>query len=86
MRLSKKFIVQFHKTIFEWWQENKRDLPWRHTHDPYKILLSEVMLQQTQVPRVLSVYTEFLKKVSDGCRFSKCVDGRCTPCMERDGV
>ncbi len=62
MRLSKKFIVQFHKTIFEWWQENKRDLPWRHTHDPYKILLSEVMLQQTQVPRVLSVYTEFLKK------------------------
>ena len=38
--------------LLAWYGENKRDLPWRHTHDPYAILVSEVMLQQTQVPRV----------------------------------
>ncbi len=38
-----------------------RDLPWRHTQDPYRILVSEVMLQQTQVKRVLAFFTEFIK-------------------------
>ncbi len=47
--------------IFDWWALNRRDLPWRHTHDPYRILVSEVMLQQTQVSRVLPKYTEFLE-------------------------
>ncbi|MBI4065329.1 Fe-S cluster assembly protein HesB [Candidatus Gottesmanbacteria bacterium] len=45
--------------IFSWWNTHRRDLPWRHTHDPYKILVSEVMLQQTQVLRVLPKYAEF---------------------------
>jgi A/G-specific adenine glycosylase len=48
--------------IFNWWAANKRDLPWRHTHDPYKILVSEIMLQQTQVPRVLARYREFIER------------------------
>jgi len=48
--------------IFMWWRTHKRDLPWRHTRDPYKILVSEVMLQQTQVSRVLPKYKEFLKQ------------------------
>jgi A/G-specific adenine glycosylase len=39
----------------------RHDLPWRQTQDPYKILVSEIMLQQTQVPRVISKYAEFLK-------------------------
>ena len=47
--------------IFQWWQTHRRDLPWRQTNDPYKILISEVMLQQTQVRRVLPKYTEFIK-------------------------
>ncbi|MBI4062532.1 Fe-S cluster assembly protein HesB [Candidatus Gottesmanbacteria bacterium] len=46
--------------IFEWWKNNRRDLPWRRTHDPYKIVVSEIMLQQTQVSRVLPKYKEFL--------------------------
>lgn len=45
--------------IFSWWKTHRRNLPWRHTHDPYRILISEVMLQQTQVLRVLSKYAEF---------------------------
>ena len=46
--------------IFTWWKENRRDLPWRRTHEPYTILVSEIMLQQTQVSRVLPKYEEFL--------------------------
>jgi A/G-specific adenine glycosylase len=58
--LSKAQIASFQHDIFCWWAKNKRDLPWRRTHDPYAILVSEVMLQQTQVSRVLPKYKEFL--------------------------
>lgn len=46
--------------IFSWWEDHRRILPWRKTRDPYQILVSEVMLQQTQVSRVLPKYSEFL--------------------------
>lgn len=62
MKLSKKRITTFQKHIFDWWKTNKRDLPWRRTHDPYKIFVSEVMLQQTQVSRVLAGYCEFIEQ------------------------
>ncbi len=58
--LTAREIQKFQRYIFAWWKTHKRDLPWRHTHDPYKILVSEVMLQQTQVSRVLPKYEEFL--------------------------
>jgi A/G-specific adenine glycosylase len=45
-----------------WYRQNKRDLPWRHTHDPYAILVSEVMLQQTQVARVVPRYLDWLER------------------------
>jgi A/G-specific adenine glycosylase len=45
-----------------WYSQNARDLPWRHTHDPYAILVSEVMLQQTQVSRVLPRYEAWLAR------------------------
>lgn len=47
--------------IFLWWKKNRRGLPWRRTRDPYHILVSEVMLQQTQVSRVIPKYTEFIE-------------------------
>lgn len=47
-----------------WKKEGRHDLPWRQTADPYKILVSEVMLQQTQVSRVREKYAAFLKKFS----------------------
>ncbi|NNJ13165.1 A/G-specific adenine glycosylase [Chloroflexales bacterium ZM16-3] len=46
--------------ILAWFAANARDLPWRHTRDPYRILVSEMMLQQTQVDRVLPKYHAFL--------------------------
>jgi A/G-specific adenine glycosylase len=45
-----------------WFAENGRDLPWRHTRDPYAILVSEVMLQQTQVERVIPRYERWLAR------------------------
>jgi A/G-specific adenine glycosylase len=55
-------IKRFQKKIFSFYTKNKRDLPWRKTTDPYKILLSELMLQQTQVTRVIQYYTRWIKK------------------------
>ena len=55
-------IPQFQRLILEWGHEHRRDMPWRNTRDPYRILVSEVMLQQTQVSRVLPKYEEFLRE------------------------
>jgi A/G-specific adenine glycosylase len=52
----------FRKKLLAWYRRNGRDLPWRRTSDPYHILVSEVMLQQTQVDRVLPKYHEWLEK------------------------
>lgn len=52
----------FRRRLLEWYRRNGRDLPWRKTDDPYHILVSEVMLQQTQVDRVLPKYAEWLTK------------------------
>lgn len=48
--------------LLAWYSEHGRDLPWRRTRDPYAILVSEVMLQQTQVPRVVPRYLEWLER------------------------
>jgi A/G-specific adenine glycosylase len=48
--------------LLAWFAERGRDLPWRHTRDPYAILVSEVMLQQTQVERVVPRYLEWLER------------------------
>ena len=51
------------KTILvSWFRENGRDLPWRHTRDPWRILVSEVMLQQIQVSRAIPFYERFLER------------------------
>lgn len=60
MQITSQQISQFHTEVLEWYHHNGRDLPWRHTTDPYSILVSEMMLQQTQVPRVVEKYKEWL--------------------------
>jgi A/G-specific adenine glycosylase len=52
----------FRRKLLGWYDRNGRTLPWRETSDPYHILVSEVMLQQTQVDRVLPKYLEWLSK------------------------
>ena len=51
----------FSKKIISWYKDNKRDLPWRKTKDPYKIWISEIILQQTQVIQGLPYYNHFIK-------------------------
>jgi A/G-specific adenine glycosylase len=53
---------RFRRRLLAWYRTHGRDLPWRRTADPYHILVSEVMLQQTQVDRVLPKYHEWLEK------------------------
>lgn len=53
---------QFGRRLREWFRANGRDLPWRRTRDPYRVLISELMLQQTQVARVLDRYDDFLRE------------------------
>ncbi len=52
----------FRQRLLAWYRRHGRDLPWRKTNDPYHILVSEIMLQQTQVDRVLPKYAEWLGK------------------------
>lgn len=53
---------RFQTRLLKWYRQHGRDLPWRKTADPYEILVSEVMLQQTQVDRVIPKYQEFLRR------------------------
>lgn len=61
MGISLERLEEFSATVWERGRELYRDLPWRDTHDPYAILLSEVMLQQTQVSRVMGRWEQWLE-------------------------
>jgi len=58
-------MKEFSRRILAWYAANKRDLPWRTTNDPYRILVSEIMLQQTQVDRVIPKYAAWLARFPD---------------------
>lgn len=62
LRLDSEQVRQFQRRLLRWYGRHGRDLPWRRTRDPYRILVSEVMLQQTQVERVLGYYEPFLRR------------------------
>lgn len=63
--LSESEKDAFRKTVRGFFRDRGRKLPWRETRDPYRILVSEIMLQQTQVPRVLEKYESFLAEFPD---------------------
>ncbi len=63
--LSSDKIRRFQETIWGNFRRHGRDLPWRRTRDPYRILVSEIMLQQTQVQRVMLKYAEFIAAFPD---------------------
>src|SRR4029077_13961042 len=71
VRVHKEFSLNtpssraFRHTLNRWFLRNKRDLPWRQTRDPYAILVSEIMLQQTQVATVIPYYHEWLRRFPD---------------------
>jgi A/G-specific adenine glycosylase len=61
-RLDETELRAFGEKLRAWYRRNARDLPWRRTRDPYHILVSELMLQQTQVSRVLDFWRRFLDR------------------------
>ena len=58
-------LRRFRKILYRYYRKEGRDLPWRNTENPYHILVSEVMLQQTQVERVLKKYNQFISAFPD---------------------
>lgn len=65
VEISPDEIREFRQTVWDFHRTSRRDLPWRDTRDPYRILVSEIMLQQTQVGRVLVKYPEFTGRFPD---------------------
>jgi len=63
--LKPLFLHQFREQLLTWFQINQRSLPWRQTRDPYRIWISEVMLQQTQVTTVMPYFENFINQFPD---------------------
>jgi A/G-specific adenine glycosylase len=61
-RLDPVQVKELQHRLVRWYDRHGRDLPWRRTRDPYRILVSEIMLQQTQVERVIGYYERFLRR------------------------
>src|SRR6476646_7807023 len=57
-----RHAAEFRRRLLRWFRQHGRDLPWRRTRDPYHVLVSEFMLQQTQVSRVEAYYHRFLER------------------------
>ena len=51
-----------HNKLLQWFDQNKRDLPWRQGRNPYRVWISEIMLQQTQVRTVIPYFQKWMKK------------------------
>jgi A/G-specific adenine glycosylase len=64
-QLTPDAIHTFQINIYAYYENHGRQLPWRETNDPYRIIVSEIMLQQTQVPRVLAKYEKFIRTFPD---------------------
>ncbi len=60
-KLSTQEVRKFRKTVWEYYSKSGRNFPWRKTRNPYRILVSEIMLQQTQTERVMKFYGPFLR-------------------------
>ena len=60
-----KDVKDFQKTVWDFYKKNKRNFPWRDTKNPYHILVSEIMLQQTQADRVVAYYEKWIKRFPD---------------------
>ena len=66
-----EMIIKKEEIIIQWYQKNKRELPWRKQKNPYHIWLSEIMLQQTRIEAVKEYYKRFLQELPTIRRLSK---------------
>jgi A/G-specific adenine glycosylase len=73
---------EFGRRLRSWYRRNARDLPWRRTRSPYEVLVSELMLQQTQVSRVVTRYGEFLDRFPTLAHVARARPARVTEAWE----
>src|SRR5579864_9583349 len=64
-KVTARQLPGLRRALLAWYDHNRRDLPWRHTRDPYRIWISEIMLQQTRVAAVIPYYERFLGRFPD---------------------
>ena len=69
---KENLILPDMQPLLSWYEASKRDLPWRHTRDPYRIWVSEIMLQQTRVEAVIPYYHRFLSRLPDVKALAQC--------------
>lgn len=62
MKLNSQQVIAFREIVWEYFRANERSMPWRENPDPYYVLVSELMLQQTQVPRVIPKFEAFIER------------------------
>ena len=65
--LKQRQLKEFRAALLEWFAHSQRDLPWRQSRDPYRIWISEIMLQQTRVAAVIPYYEKFLERFPEAC-------------------
>lgn len=65
MKLTEEQITHFQQRVWEYFRTHARPMPWRDDPTPYSVMVSELMLQQTQVPRVITKFTEFVERFPD---------------------
>ena len=70
--VEKNLVLPDMAPLFAWYRGNARDLPWRHTQNPYHIWVSEIMLQQTRVEAVLPYYARFLERLPTVAALAEC--------------
>ena len=74
-RSSLCFREKFAELLLEWWRLNKRDFPWRRTTDPYKILITEMLLRKTTARQVSGIFDKFFAKFPDANTLAEARDG-----------
>ena len=71
LKIPASDLPKFRRRLLSWFAKRKRDLPWRRTRDPYRIWLSEIMLQQTRVAAVIPYYERFLEAFPDAASLAR---------------
>jgi len=77
--MDKQRIAKFQKIVWDFYKKNKRSFPWRETENPYHILVSEIMLQQTQTDRVVPYYKRWMKQFPNVAALSQATFGEIYP-------
>lgn len=80
--IDQGLLARLPEPLLAWFRLNARDLPWRHARDPYRIWISEIMLQQTRVAAVLGYYDRFLKAFPTVQELAQAPEDRLMKCWE----